>query len=149
MNRIIITIIVAVIANCGLFSANASADQTIAAGPLRRAVDTINPLNWSMPDWKLPSMKGMFRSDNPMPTNRGRNQGLMAGIKRNTRKGWEATKKTLHPQNFNPLNWLGSEDHAPKKRSAVDQTIWPNLYTDDSKREPSVSDFLSQERVGF
>lgn len=129
----------------------ASAQDQDEPGPIGRAVETINPVNWNWPTfnpppWKMPQLLPA-REDTERIVKK--KNSLWDDVSSTTQKSWQKTKEVLHPQNLNPMNWWASPAESTRPNTTESPGFFGSLFQpaqEPEARVATVTDFLGQER---
>ena len=127
----------------------ASADERIKPSMMQRVTHGLNPMNWRLPDWKMPKFSRMLPAEKEKtPVNRKQPNRLIEGFTETASKGWDKTKQGAGK--LNPMNYLPASTKKPKPASNK-----PGFFRSMFQSEPeprsseTVTDFLRQERPGI
>jgi hypothetical protein len=123
---------------------NLATAQTPSGGKsaLAKAGEAMNPMNWSMPKWKAPSMNFLKSSEKPIVTKK--QPSVFSTVSKKTASGWNKTKAALSPSNLFPAS---TNKPAPKKDSPG---FFSSMFQQKPEPKPTstVNDFLNLPRTG-
>ena len=136
--------------NLGTVSADAP-DESAGFGKAARAM---NPLNWKMPQIKMPNFKSLLPSKAEQAQINEKKDGLFDQVGKTASNSWSKTKTALSPKNLNPARFFTTSSKSAVKRTPVKEKkpgFWSKLLSPWPEEEPeqtTVTDFLRQPRVG-
>lgn len=135
-----------------IFSINlstASADTTVEPSPLGQVVNGLNPANWKMPEWKMPSLKGLLPNQEEKARITKKKDGLFSEVGKTVSNRWAKTKETFSPDKLNPVNFFQASARTNVTPAKKEPGFFSSLFSpgqEDVKSDTTVSDFLGQSR---
>lgn len=125
-------------------NANAHADEPAPMGPL-------NPMNWKMPELKMPSFKSILPGAEEKTRIKKKKDGLFSEVTQSATNSWNRTKEVFNPQKLNPTRFFTASSKTQSKNTGQTK---PNFFqsllspAQPEVNEPSsVTDFLRQDRI--
>ena len=136
-----------------------SLDNVRAAEPeessgFAQAASVMNPLNWKIPQLKMPNFKGLLPSKAEQTEINEKKDGLFDQVGKTASNSWSKTKTALSPKNLNPVRFFTTSSKSAVKTTPVKDKkpgFWGKLLSPWPEEEPeqtTVTDFLRQPRVG-
>lgn len=137
----------------------ASADELIKPSPMAKVAERLNPLNWRLPKWKMPTFtppnfKRLLPMGEKQPTiNKKKQDGLFSGVAKTASSGWNRTKQAFDARKLNPINYFPASAKTAQERQAKSKpgffgSLWKGKETEQAE-SPTVTEFLRQSRPGF
>ena len=133
------------------FPMSVSAQNDAAApGPIGRMMHGLNPMNWKMPQMKMPKLPTM---KNLLPTKQEKKRviekknNFVDEVSQTAKKSWQRTKKTLNPMNYIPAGFKQNRtvEPAPKTEGGG---FFSGLFSPTTpKKSETPNDFLRQDPV--
>ena len=128
----------------------ASADTVVEPSPLGQMASGLNPANWKMPEWKMPSFQQMLPSQDEKARITKKKDGLFSEVGKTASNSWKKTKQALNPQKLNPVRFFQASSRtnvAPKPKSTK-PGFFSSLFSprQEEPQSTTVSDFLQQSR---
>jgi hypothetical protein len=114
----------------------------------------MNPLNWKMPEFKMPNFKSILPSKAEQAQVNEKKDGLFDQVGKTASSSWSKTKTALSPENLNPTRFFTTSSKSAVKPVPVKEKkpgFWSKLLSPWPEEEPeqtTVTDFLRQPRVG-
>jgi hypothetical protein len=133
---------------------NVSADAPEESSGFGQAASAMNPMNWKMPQLKMPNFKSLLPSKAEQAEVNEKKDGLFDQVGKTASNSWSKTKSALSPKNLNPARFFtASSKSAVKTVPAKEKKpgFWSKLLSPWPEEEPeqtTVTDFLRQPRVG-
>lgn len=131
-----------------------SADTPEEPSGFGQAVSVMNPLNWKMPQLKMPNFKSILPSKAEQDEINEKKDGLFDQVGKTASNSWSKTKNALSPKNLNPARFFTTSSKTSVKTVPVKEKkpgFWSRLLSPWPEEEPeqtTVTDFLRQPRVG-
>ncbi len=125
------------------------ADELIQPSPMSRMVETLNPVNWRMPQWKMPNFKRLMPAKDETVRIRKKKDSLFDEVAKTTSSSWKRTKQVFNPQKMNPARFFQAsaktKSRAPKRNKPG---FFGSMFGSSPKPQSSgtVSDFLAQPK---
>ncbi len=139
---------IALLANVAPNDALAQEESPPSSGQM---AENLNPANWRMPQWKLPSIRGLLPSTGEKAAIKKKKDGLFAEVTKTASNSWARTKEALNPQKLNPVNFLPASARMPsaEKPSESKPGFFRSLFSPVTSQpeDPSVNNFLRQSRL--
>jgi len=133
---------------------NVSADTPEESSGFGKAASAMNPLNWKMPQLKMPNFKSLLPSKAEQTEINEKKDGLFDQVGKTASNSWSKTKTALSPKNLNPARFFTTSSKSAVKTTPVKEKqpgFWSKLLSPWPEEEPeqtTVTDFLRQPRVG-
>ena len=133
---------------------NVSADTPEESSGFGKAASAMNPLNWKMPQLKMPNFKSLLPSKAEQTEINEKKDGLFDQVGKTASNSWSKTKTALSPKNLNPARFFTTSSKSAVKTMPVQEKepgFWGKLLSPWPEEEPeqtTVTDFLRQPRVG-
>ena len=133
---------------------NVSADTPEESSGFGKAASAMNPLNWKMPQLKMPNFKSLLPSKAEQTEINEKKDGLFDQVGKTASNSWSKTKTALSPKNLNPARFFTASSKSAVKTTPVKEKkpgFWSKLLSPWPEEEPeqtTVTDFLRQPRVG-
>ena len=135
-------------------TAPVQADEYAPQTPVGRMMQGLNPANWKMPQFKMPTIKSIMPGQEDKDRIIQRKNGLVDEVKGTAMRSWAKTKETLNPMRLIPSSFMGGSNDG---QQPVKQTggFFSNLLGGGSSNlaEPSavqpasgVNDFLNMSK---
>ena len=126
----------------------ASADTTVEPSPLGKVASGLNPANWKMPEWKMPSFNGLLPSQDEKARITKKKDGLFSEVGRTASNSWSKTKEAFNPQKLNPVNFFQASARTNVTPAERKPGFFSSLFSpgQEEKSDTTVGDFLSQSR---
>lgn len=129
------------------------------ASAFSKATAAMNPMNWKMPEvkmpkWKMPNFRSILPTKKEQEQINEKKDGLFDQVGKTASNSWSKTKTALSPSNLNPARFFTtSSKSAVETVPAKDKEpgFWSRLLSPWPEEEPqqtTVTDFLRQPRVG-
>ena len=83
----------------------AAAQERAEATPTGSMASGLNPLNWEMPQWKMPNFREMLPAPEEKARIKKKKDGLFDEVTQTASRSWNRTKEVLNPQKLNPANF--------------------------------------------
>lgn len=131
-----------------------SADTPEEPSGFAQAASAMNPLNWKMPQLKMPNFKSLLPSKAEKDAINEKKDGLFDQVGKTASNSWSKTKTALSPKNLNPARFFTTSSKSSVKTTPVNEKkpgFWSKLLSPWPEEEPeqtTVTDFLRQPRVG-
>lgn len=135
-------------------SGNLSAETPEESSGFGKAASAMNPLNWKMPQIKMPNFKSLLPSRAERTKTNEMKDGLFDQVGKTASNSWSKTKTALNPRNLNPVKFFTTSSKSAVKKTPVKEKkpgFWSKLLSPWPEEEPeqtTVTDFLRQPRVG-
>ncbi|TWU31571.1 hypothetical protein [Novipirellula artificiosorum] len=109
----------------------------------------LNPMNWKMPQWKMPSLKSMLPGQDDKTRIVKKKDGLVSDVKQTASKSWQKTKEIFDPSRLSPSNlFVQKEDPASKPDSpGFFGSLFGPREPAETERIATANEFLAQPRV--
>ncbi len=133
--------------------AKVNADEGEASSGLGRVANTMNPLNWKMPKFKMPNFKRLLPSKTEQTEIKEKKDGLFDEVGKTASNSWTKTKNALNPKNMNPAKFFTTSSRKSATREVKkdkEPGFWRSLlnpWPEEQPQESTVSDFLRQPRI--
>ena len=135
-------------------STPACAEEYAPQTPVGRMMQGLNPANWKMPEFKMPTIQNLMPGQDDKDRIIERKNGLVDEVKGTAMRSWTKTKETLNPMRFLSGGLMGGTSDG---QQPVQQTggFFSNLLSGGSQAvaEPSavqpasgVNDFLNMTK---
>jgi len=129
----------------------AAADTVVEPSPIGQLVNGLNPMNWRMPQWKMPNFKQLLPGTDEQTRIKKKKDGLFDEVSKTASNSWNKTKQVLNPQKLNPINYFPASARTPSPRKPVqtEPGFFRSLFTPRAapeKDNSTVTDFLRQSR---
>lgn len=134
--------------------ATVNADAPEEPSTFGKATNAMNPLNWKMPEFKMPNFKSILPSKAEQAEVNEKKDGLFDQVGKTASNSWSKTKTALSPKNLNPTRFFTTSSKSAVKTVPVKEKksgFWSKLLSPWPEEEPeqtTVTDFLRQPRVG-
>lgn len=104
----------------------------------------LNPMNWKMPEFKMPSFKTMMPGAQEQDRIIEKKDGLMSEIGKSASNSWQRTKKSLNPMNVLPIGNKSNVQTMEKKEPG----FFSRFFSPPAKKGDSgtMTDFLKLDR---
>ncbi|MCA9137456.1 MAG: hypothetical protein KDB00_11875 [Planctomycetales bacterium] len=127
-------------------------DPQLPGTPMTRMLSGMNPMNWSMPKLKMPSMSSFLPTKQEKERVITKKDGLMSEVSTTAKKSWQRTKDTLNPMRLIPAGFKQNAETTPvtaepKQRGFFSSLFAPFPEEEEEITKPSVNDFLKQEPI--
>ena len=86
---------------------NVNADTPEESSGFGQAASAMNPLNWKMPELKMPNFKSLLPSKAEQTQIDEKKDGLFDQVGKTASNSWTKTKTALSPKNLNPGQAIG------------------------------------------
>lgn len=135
---------------CADQSTAVAQNKTTDPTPIGRMAAGLNPLNWKMPEWKLPNLRALLPAQEEKASIKKKKDGLVEEVTQTASRSWNRTKKALNPQKLNPVNFFPASARMPSSNST--QKTEPGFFRSLFMPPPpepdnaTVTDFLRQSR---
>ncbi|MDA7907089.1 hypothetical protein OAF37_03935 [Rubripirellula sp.] len=133
---------------------NVNADTPEESSGFGQAASAMNPLNWKMPELKMPNFKSLLPSKAEQTQIDEKKDGLFDQVGKTASNSWTKTKTALSPKNLNPARFFTTSSKSAVKQVPTKEKkpgFWGKLLSPWPEEEPeqtTVTDFLRQPRVG-
>ncbi|MDA8743826.1 hypothetical protein N9N28_04245 [Rubripirellula amarantea] len=120
-----------------------SAEEAAPMGPL-------NPMNWKMPEFKMPSFKALLPGEEEKTRIKTKKDGLFSEVTQTASNSWNRTKEALNPQKLNPTRFFTASSKTPSTETEETKPgFFQSLFMGpaETKEPETVTDFLRQDRV--
>ncbi|MGI9473432.1 MAG: hypothetical protein ACR2NZ_17960 [Rubripirellula sp.] len=129
----------------------ATADTVVEPSPAGQITSALNPANWKMPKFKMPSFKALLPSNDEQTRIKKKKDGLFDEVGKSASNSWGKTKQALNPQNLNPAKFFPASARTPSTKEVKEESkpgFFRSLFSAPPKDESdaTVTDFLRQSR---
>jgi hypothetical protein len=153
MNRSKRKALAALVVGCFVFvsAVNAGAqevvEETSKAPSLGQMASGLNPMNWEMPSFKMPSFRNMLPGAKEKEAIIEKKDGLVTEVGKSVSSSWQRTKSALNPMKLMPVSEKSNVQET-KEPGFFSRLFSPPASSASSSKDStgSVNDFLSQER---
>ena len=106
----------------------------------------LNPANWKMPSFKMPSFQGLMPGNDEKARIKKKKDGLFQEVTKTATNSWTKTKEVFNPAKLNPTNFFTASSRTPAKEKSPG--FFSSLFSPapQPRQTGSVTDFLSQDR---
>jgi len=134
----------------GAFNATpANAQTEEQPSTVGKLVHGLNPLNWSMPQWKMPDFRSILPDREEKTRIKKKKDGLFSEVTKTASNSWEKTKAAFDPEKLNPIRMFPASARTPSNRSEPKEPgFFRSLFTPAPRENEieTVNDFLRQSR---
>ena len=127
-------------------TSQASADSPVEPTPLSRMAQGLNPANWKMPKFNVPSFKSILPGQDDKQRIVKKKDNLVDDVSKTASNSWQKTKQALNPMNLAPSNLFGGGKPAAEQAEPQQPGFFSSLFMPASARTPSkpatANDFL-------
>jgi hypothetical protein len=131
----------------------ATADELIEPSPIAKVAKGLNPVNWKMPQWKVPGLKQLLPGGEEKARIKNKKEGLVYEVSKTASNSWNKTKQAFSPKNLNPIRFFSASAKKPSQQKQESKPgFFRSLFTPKPKVEnnsDTVTDFLRQKRPGL
>ena len=110
----------------------------------------LNPMNWRMPQWKMPNFRAMLPGQDEKARIKKKKDSLLDEVTKTASNSWSRTKAALNPQKLNPVNFFpaSARTPAPSRQPESKPGFFRSLFAPPPPdNDPAtVTDFLRQPR---
>ena len=129
-------------------TATAQKEEPITIGQMASG---LNPMNWKMPQWKMPNFRGMLPAQEEKARIKKKKDGLLSEVTQTASNSWSRTKDALNPQKLNPANFFTASARTPStsEKEETKPNFFSSLFTpaeEPADSNATVTDFLRQSR---
>lgn len=125
--------------------AGSSSTRDAGAAPL----GPLNPANWKMPSFKMPSLEGMLPQAEEKQRIVKKKDSFFSEIGKTVSNSWNRTKEAFNPQKLNPTRFLTASSRTPSKQASESKPGFFSSLFSSGKEDHSKSstlDFLKRDR---
>lgn len=135
----------------GSLSSGETAPQ-LPGSPFTRMMSGLNPANWKMPKFKMPSMSSMLPSKDEKQRVITKKNSLVDEVSMTAKKSWQRTKTTLNPMRLIPAGFRQNSETKPAPAPKQEGGFFSWLFSpfpagNDQPEASTVTDFLKQEPI--
>jgi hypothetical protein len=121
------------------------------ANPFVRMVNGLNPANWNLPKFQMPSFGKILPTKREKKRVITKKDSLVDEVSNTAKQSWQRTKETLNPMRLMPAGFRQNQQPAPARRESQGG-FFQKLFSPFSGQpaEPeakSVTDWLKQDPV--
>jgi hypothetical protein len=151
MNRSKRRALAAVVVGCLVFASQASAQEidegTSKAPSLGQMASGLNPMNWEMPSFKMPSFRNMLPGAKEKDAIIEKKDGLVTEVGKSMSSSWQRTKSALNPMKLMPVSNKSNVKDS-KEPGFFSRLFSPpeSAASSNNASTGSVNDFLKGER---
>lgn len=135
-----------------LITPSVVAQEPAQPTPLGQFARSLNPLNWSMPQWKMPNFRSVLPGSEEKARIKKKKDGLFDEVGKTASNSWSKTKAALDPQKLNPVNFFTASSRTPAASSARETKpgFFRSLFSPppEPQQDTTVTGFLRQPRPG-
>lgn len=127
-----------------------SSAQETGQSPMGQLASGLNPMNWKMPQWKMPNFREMLPAQEEKARIKKKKDGLVSEVTQTASNSWNRTKAALNPQKLNPVNFFTASARTPSTQPSkpAKPGFFQSLFApaEPPKDNSTVTDFLRQSR---
>lgn len=136
---------------CADLSTAVAQTETTDPTPIGRMAAGLNPMNWKMPEWKMPNFRQILPAQDEKARIKKKKDGLLEEVTQTASKSWNRTKEVLSPQKLNPVNFFSASARMPSsdRTEKAEPGFFRSLFTPaapPADNNSTVTDFLRQSR---
>ena len=139
----VMTAVCAMMLCAGAANAQGTEESTAPGGAL-------NPLNWRMPQWKMPTFSGILPKKEETMRIKKKKDGLFDEVSKTASSSWQRTKQAFSPKNLNPVRFLpaSAKTPSPAAEKKSDPGFFQSIFGPRPQTESpqTVTDFLGQPK---
>ena len=124
--------------------------KTTDPTPIGQMAAGLNPMNWKMPEWKLPNFRELLPAQEEKARIKKKKDGLVDEVTQTASRSWNRTKRALDPQKLNPANFFTASARMPSKTppKKSEPGFFRSLFSPapPADQNATVTDFLRQSR---
>jgi hypothetical protein len=129
----------------------ATADDVLEPTPMQQFAHGLNPLNWRMPQWKMPDFRQLLPGNDEKTRIKKKKDGLVDEVTKTASNSWQKTKQAT--AKLNPVNFLPASSRTPSSSTSRNEEkpgFFRSLFTPPppEPNDTTVTDFLRQSRPG-
>ncbi|TWT68444.1 hypothetical protein Pan14r_06890 [Crateriforma conspicua] len=140
----------ATVANAQESSSVFSGDSATAPAPtFGEMASKMNPMNWQMPKFKMPSFSGVMPGQEDKDRIIKKKDSLFSDVGATAKRSWTRTKEVLNPARLNPMNMFAGNASKPVTTETKKPGFFGSLFAQPEPEEKvaTVGEFLSQDRI--
>ena len=134
-----------------------SADSPVAEGPFTRMAKGLNPANWTMPKFEMPSFNAprmpSFKTMLPGQEEKRRivkkKDGLVDEVSKTASNSWDRTKDAFNPMKLASWRPFSGDETAARPAEPKSPGFFSSLFQAPPPQEQptTVTDFLGQNKL--
>ncbi len=116
--------------------------------PLLQMMDGLNPANWRMPQFKMPTMGNLLPTRQEKDRVITKKDSLVTEVSDTAKKSWTRTKNALNPKRLIPAGFRQNSETKPaEKKPGFFSSLFSPFPQKKTEPAPTVTDWLKQEPV--